>query len=309
MNRPLKLSNTDSATAAREAIWSRIIEVMKAGGYYDRVMSAGSELDRVKQYLSILEGTSHETKALHQDTSLLPIFPGLDYRAVYSVNEFSALADAAEALKASYQTILAEADGIDYHAYTEGGLNGGRWDVFPIYHMGERLPPAERVPRTTKIVESLALSSHVYPWSDMIFSSHEPRTHLLPHYSVDSFRIRCHLGLRVPAGCWLRVAGETLTWKEKEVLFFSDSYRHETYNGSSQQRVVLIVDLWHPGLSKVEIDAITAGFRKREIREWFINIRVPEGCPYSPLRSVLFQRFWESDNDTLMQKYWGKVES
>ncbi|WP_334186705.1 aspartyl/asparaginyl beta-hydroxylase domain-containing protein [Noviherbaspirillum sp.] len=304
MNRPLKLSETDSEPATREAIWPHIIEVMKAGGYYDRVMSAGPELDRVKQYLSILEGTSQETKAPYQDTSLLPVFPGLDYRAVYSAREYSALSDVAETLKASYQTILAEADGIDYQAYTEGGLNGGRWDVFPICHMGERLPTAEHVPLTTKIVESLSLSSHVYPWSDMIFSSHEPKTHLLPHYSVDSVRIRCHLGLRVPAGCWLRVAGQTLTWKENEVLFFSDSYRHETYNGSSEQRVVLIVDLWHPSLSKIEIDAITAGFRKREIREWFINVRIPEDCPYSSLRSALFQRFRESDNDTLMKEYW-----
>jgi hypothetical protein len=303
MNQHMGMTAHDPAQA-RRSNWPRIIEAMKAGGYFHRIMSGGSELDRVKQYLGIIEGTRHETKAPYQDTSLLPVFPGLDYRAVYAASDYPVLGDISAILQASYRDILSEADQLSYQAYTEGGLNGGRWDVFPIYHMGERLPPAEHTPLTTKIVESLSLSSHIYPWSDVILSSHEPGTHLLPHYSVDSFRIRCHLGLRVPSGCWLRVAGQNFTWKEQEVLFFSDSYRHETYNGSSFRRIVLIVDLWHPELTNVEIEAITAGFRKREIREWFLNIRMPEGCPYSPLRSFLLQRFRETDCDGLMQKYW-----
>jgi hypothetical protein len=55
----------------------KIIEVMRAGGYYDRIMSGGSELDRVKTYLRIFAGEQEEERSQPLQFPNYPWFPGL----------------------------------------------------------------------------------------------------------------------------------------------------------------------------------------------------------------------------------------
>ena len=38
---------------------------------------------------------------------------------------------------------------------------------------------------------------------------------------------------------------------------FDDTYEHEAWNRSKQTRVVMIFDVWHPGLTEVERVAVT----------------------------------------------------
>jgi aspartate beta-hydroxylase len=300
-------NNADSfQEAQRKAVWRRIAGIMKRGGYFQRVMSGGPELDRVKHFLAILEGSKPELKTGGQDTAMLPVFPGLNHSPAYSEDDYPEFKDIGSRLRAAYPAILAEARGAGYkrYTYTEGIVGDGRWDMSVLFHMGEKVPGAAAAPDTIRVVESLPLASLGYCWSDVLFSSHEPKTHLLPHYSRDSFRIRCHLALRIPEACRLRVHDLTLEWKEGDVIFFSDSYLHETFNESAEQRVVLIIDLWHPEMTEVERQAITAGFRKKEIRDWFIDIRCPEGGPFSALRPFLYDQFRVTDDDALVRQYW-----
>ncbi|RQP22624.1 aspartyl/asparaginyl beta-hydroxylase domain-containing protein [Piscinibacter terrae] len=301
------MNTTDSFQEAhRRAVWRRIAGIMKRGGYYQRVMSAGPELDRVKHFLQILDGSRPEEKSGGQDTAMLPVFPRLPHVPAYSEDDYPQFKEVAAKLRAAYPAILAEARGAGYKRYTftEGIVGDGRWDMSVLFHMGEKVPSAASAPDTMAVVGSLPLAASGYCWSDVIFSAHEPKTHLLPHYSRDSFRIRCHLALRVPPGCRLQVADLTLKWEEGDVIFFSDSFLHETFNDSSEQRVVLIVDLWHPELTEVEQQAITAAFRKKEIRDWFLDIRCPEGGPFSSLRPYLIEQFRATDQDPLIRQYW-----
>ena len=50
----------------------------------------------------------------------------------------------------------------------------------------------------------------------------------------------------------MRVCSEVRQWREGELLVFDDSFEHEVWNTSDEARLVLIVDLWHPGLSTKE---------------------------------------------------------
>ena len=50
----------------------------------------------------------------------------------------------------------------------------------------------------------------------------------------------------------LRVAEETLEWREGKVFVFDDSFDHEVWHEGGEDRLVLIVDLWHPELSERE---------------------------------------------------------
>ena len=79
----------------------------------------------------------------------------------------------------------------------------------------------------------------------------------------------------MPQHCTLCVDEESLTWKEGQCLVFDDSFLHSvTHFGETDSsrggpdednfqtfdpkhdRVVLIVDIWHPALSMEEREAI-----------------------------------------------------
>ncbi|HKE02214.1 MAG TPA: aspartyl/asparaginyl beta-hydroxylase domain-containing protein [Planctomycetota bacterium] len=134
----------------------------------------------------------------------------------------------------------------DYSEWPEkGAAYDGGWRVFPIllryaHPLAEALLRPENVrrcPRTYEIVSSLpdaALAG---------FSMLEAGTRIRPHsdFAPDGV-IRCHLALRIPAGCGIRVENETREWREGELLAFPACAEHEAWNGSAERRVVLVVD-------------------------------------------------------------------
>jgi aspartyl/asparaginyl beta-hydroxylase (cupin superfamily) len=92
--------------------------------------------------------------------------------------------------------------------------------------------------------------------------------------------VRCHLGIKVPAGdCAIRVADETRRWDEGRCLVFDDYFEHEAWNRTAADRIVLIVDLWHPALSVTEVALLEAlhGYThlhaQRLGRYWSANAR------------------------------------
>ena len=51
-------------------------------------------------------------------------------------------------------------------------------------------------------------------------------------------------------------ACETRSWVKGEAFVFDDTIEHEAWNRSSQDRAVLIVDVWNPHLSEHEREMI-----------------------------------------------------
>lgn len=91
-----------------------------------------------------------------------------------------------------------------------------------------------------------------------MFSLLAPHTHIPPHVGISNARLICHLPLVVPEGCWFRVGAETREWTPGNAFVFDDTIEHEAMNDSNSLRVVLIFDVWHPGLSEAERDAVAA---------------------------------------------------
>jgi beta-hydroxylase len=61
--------------------------------------------------------------------------------------------------------------------------------------------------------------------------------------------LRFHFGVQVPppdGRCRIRVGNETRTWRDGGCLFFDDTFRHEVWNESEQDRVILFVDFLRP---------------------------------------------------------------
>ena len=57
-----------------------------------------------------------------------------------------------------------------------------------------------------------------------------------------------------------RVGGQDRQWHEGTLLTFDDSILHEAVNRGTQDRVVLIFEIWRPELSEEERAAVTALF-------------------------------------------------
>lgn len=54
----------------------------------------------------------------------------------------------------------------------------------------------------------------------------------------------------------MQVLMKTLEWQQDKLLIFQNSFPHHTWNDSTQDRVVLYFDFWHPGLSMDEQRAL-----------------------------------------------------
>jgi len=92
------------------------------------------------------------------------------------------------------------------------------WKTFVLYGFGQLLEKnAELAPKTSKIVTKGIL--------------------------------RSHLGLIIPKDrekCRIRVDDTITPWKEGEIFVFDDTYEHEVWNDTDEERVILLFDFDRP---------------------------------------------------------------
>jgi aspartyl/asparaginyl beta-hydroxylase (cupin superfamily) len=96
-----------------------------------------------------------------------------------------------------------------------------------------------------------------------------------------NLRLRIHLPLIVPKDvkpdaysvnpvtkCGLRVGDQIRSWEEGKVIVLDDSYEHEVWNETNDVRVLLLVDVWHPDVRKVERERIGKMFGFAKSKGW-----------------------------------------
>lgn len=295
----------------------RIFAVMQSGGFLDAIAAAGPDLERVRRYLDRFANQEAPDARLKGQPTTYPSFPGLHHRRFHSAEDFPA----ARILEDAFAVIAAEVEGLeasrelDYVPISRllmrllslfnKDLRRIRWRIYPLFYMGvkvETSPPA--CPATFDIVKSLPEVCTDYPWGDALVSIQRPHSRLPSHSSIDNLRVRCHLGITIPDRSGIRVGGEDRTWERGRCLLFEDSFEHEVWNDSRRRRVVLIVDLWHPGLTRLEREALTAGFRKREVRSLFMRDRIKLTDNPDRYVRLLERDLAASDSHPLIRRYW-----
>jgi len=100
-----------------------------------------------------------------------------------------------------------------------------------------------RCPQTVRLLESIP--GITLAW----FSILGPGKHVPRHAGISKGVIRCHLGLTIPRGpgrCEMEVDGTFNRWEEGRLLLFDDSRRHEVWNDTQEERVVLLFDVVRP---------------------------------------------------------------
>jgi aspartyl/asparaginyl beta-hydroxylase (cupin superfamily) len=119
-----------------------------------------------------------------------------------------------------------------------------QWRTFVLYGLGHRSDLAcELCPETAAALELVPHLESAF-FSILAAGKHVPR-----HRGVTKGMVRCHLGLKVPDDpehCFMDVDGERCTWKEGELLFFDDTFKHEVWNDTDEERVVLLFDFERP---------------------------------------------------------------
>jgi aspartyl/asparaginyl beta-hydroxylase (cupin superfamily)/Flp pilus assembly protein TadD len=136
--------------------------------------------------------------------------------------------------------------------------NNPDWGAYYFWKSGQLIEEhAERCPRTFEALSENAPMCIVPNRAPVtFFSALKPHTQIAAHYGATNSRLTVHMPLIIPPDCALRVGGETHVWKPGELVMFDDTILHEAWNNSDHLRVVLIFDVWHPMLSKLERELV-----------------------------------------------------
>lgn len=176
-----------------------------------------------------------------------------------------------DAIKQHASTILKEyLEANEYASWLQNDVvvqnDASSWNVLHLVNQGVwNEENAALCPETTKVVQSLVIMDGCI-FGNVFLSVLTPGASIEPHCGPTNARHRLHLALQIPS-CEnndkepvLTVLEEHITWKEGEVFVFDDSLTHAVdypeSSSSLKPRVVLIIDVWHPGLTEAERKAI-----------------------------------------------------
>jgi aspartyl/asparaginyl beta-hydroxylase (cupin superfamily) len=119
-----------------------------------------------------------------------------------------------------------------------------KWKVFFLVGYGyEVAGNTARCPVTSKLIKSVPGLISAF------FSIHTPGTHLPRHYGPTNGMITCHLGLQIPQdrnGCRIAIDDRDYNWDAGRFLIFDDTYYHEVWNDTDENRVVLLMHVERP---------------------------------------------------------------
>jgi beta-hydroxylase len=119
-----------------------------------------------------------------------------------------------------------------------------RWKVFILYGFGV---PSER--NCARCPETARLLQQIPNLQSAWFSILSPHYHIAEHRGVTKTVLRSHLGLIIPKErerCRMRVGDGMVVWEEGKCVVFDDFFRHEVWNDTDEERVVLIFDFDRP---------------------------------------------------------------
>lgn len=121
---------------------------------------------------------------------------------------------------------------------------GQNWRTFILYGFGEKLEKnCAQAPETARMLA--AVPNIQTAW----FSILSPGYHIRAHKGVSKGILRVHLGLIIPKNaekCRIRIGDAIKVWRPGEIFVFDDTYEHEVWNDTKEERVILLFDFDRP---------------------------------------------------------------
>eukprot|EP00039_Didymoeca_costata_P032546 m.38278 g.38278 ORF g.38278 m.38278 type:complete len:846 (-) comp9415_c0_seq1:230-2767(-) len=153
------------------------------------------------------------------------------------------------------------------------GIHSGSWDETHLIVEGQAVSQMESLFSSTFRI----LRQSGGEFINARISTLRRGTHISAHCGISNAKLRAHVGISVPFTDGLRSGirvGDTFKlWEEGAILLFDDSFEHEVWwqwnenksNGNSAEssdRVVLILDIFHPDLRHQDVVKIRQSFGK-----------------------------------------------
>jgi beta-hydroxylase len=196
--------------------------------------------------------------------SAVPNTPYLDLAAVPELN----------VLRDNWQEIREEAIHLFQQGqikaadkYNDWGFNSffrTGWKRFYLKWYDEALPSAvANCPKTVALVNSIPNVKGA------MFTNLPPGGRLVQHRDPYAGSLRYHLGLQVPTSpgeCRIFIDGVPYSWRDGEAILFDETFLHYAENTTSDDRLILFVDVERPLKTKA-MTAVNRWFSKHIIRE------------------------------------------
>ena len=151
-------------------------------------------------------------------------------------------------IRSELDTVLEERDGLanfqDISTDQATLTDDDRWKTYFFYGFGFRSEAnCDRCPETARLIGA------VPGMKTAMFSILAPGKHIPAHCGPYKGLVRYHLGLKVPSdreGCRIRIDDQYAIWTEGRSLIFDDTFDHEVWNDTNEERVVLFLDVVRP---------------------------------------------------------------
>ncbi len=146
----------------------------------------------------------------------------------------------------------------------------GSTDWGALYFHENFRPNAEaekRFPKTWKIICDLPLYEIDGLVSEVKLSALKPGVKVPPHFGLTNTTLSVHLPLVVPGESGIRVGGEARHYELGKALVFDNSFLFDLWNNAPERLIVLCFEIWKPGLTEIEKEALEAAARAEN--EWY----------------------------------------
>lgn len=142
------------------------------------------------------------------------------------------------------------------------------WGGFYFHENFRPNPEAEkRFPETWKAIADLPLYGFDGLVSEVKLSALKPGVKVPPHYGLNNTTLNIHLPLVVPGDCGVQVGGEKRQYELGKCLVLDDSFIHDIWNNGTEPLIVLVFEVWKPGITEIEKEALEAAARAEN--DWY----------------------------------------
>ncbi len=177
--------------------------------------------------------------------SAIPTTPYIDW---HHIPEFKYLIDNTDKIREEVRGILEHREHLpQWHELSSDQRtfkNTRDWKMFMLFGFRNRLNKnCAKAPVTAEMLEKIPGMQTAW------FSILGPQSHIKAHKGVTKGILTCHLPLIVPEdrdNIAIRVDNDVLHWKEGEMVILDDTYLHDSWNKSDEERVNLIVHVDRP---------------------------------------------------------------
>ncbi|ESO91631.1 hypothetical protein LOTGIDRAFT_163356 [Lottia gigantea] len=155
--------------------------------------------------------------------------------------------------------IVEEYENLKKHSncsFKENTVDSGSWKIYHLIDQGRETNNAKLCSKTMKYVKKNHHGTKFMQgtkFTNVAFSCLSPGTVIPQHYGPTNFRIRCQLPLKteIEGTQWIQCGLEKKFYYSSIPIYMDDSFLHSATNIGKDDRVVLLFDIWHPDLSKI----------------------------------------------------------